>query len=67
MDRYSKTVLTIIAVSLICIAFKDTNLISNALASTGVVEVKVVSMNLPIYKPIPVRVQGEIRCVDNQN
>jgi hypothetical protein len=62
MDRYSKSVLTIIAVSLMWIALKDAPMISNAMASTGVVEVKVVDMNWTRYKPLPVRVEGKIKC-----
>jgi hypothetical protein len=62
MDRYTKTLFTIIAVALVWIALKDTAVISNAMASTGVLEVKIVEMNLSRYRPLPVRVQGEIKC-----
>ena len=62
MDRYTKAVLTIIAVCLVWISLKDTQIISEALASTGVVEVKVVSMNLNQYQPIPVEIKGEVVC-----
>lgn len=62
MDGYTKTMLTIIAISLVWIGMKDTQLISNAVASSGVVEVKVVDMNWTRYKPLPVRIEGKIRC-----
>ena len=62
MDRYTKSILTIIAVSLVWIAFKDTGIIDDAVASSGVVEVKVVDMNWTRYKPLPVRVEGKIKC-----
>ena len=62
MDRYTKTVLTIIAASLVWIALKDTGIIDDAVASSGVVEVKVVDMNWTRYKPLPVRVEGKIKC-----
>jgi hypothetical protein len=64
MDRYTKTLLTIIAVSLMLIVLKDTPVISNAVASSGVIEVKIVNSNLTQYRPLPVRVQGEIKCTD---
>jgi len=62
MDRYSKTVLTIIAIALLWNVVKDLSIVENAMASTGVVEVKIVSMNLNQYQPIPVQVLGKIDC-----
>lgn len=62
MDRYTKTVLTIIAVSLTWIALNDTGIIDDAVASSGVVEVRVVDMNWTRYSPLPVRVEGKIKC-----
>ena len=62
MDRYSKTVLTLIAIALLWISIRDVNVISDALASSGVIEVKVVDFNLSQYRPLPVEVQGEINC-----
>lgn len=62
MDRYTKTVLTIIAVSLVWIALKDTGIIDDAVASSGVVEVRVVDFNIPRWNPLPVRVEGVIKC-----
>jgi len=61
MDRYTKMILTTIAISLVVIAFKDVPIISNALASS-VVEVRVVDMNWTRYSPLPVRVEGKIKC-----
>ena len=61
MDRYNKTILTIIAISLVVIAFEDAPIISNAFASS-VVEVKVVDMNWTRYSPLPVRIEGKIEC-----
>ena len=62
MDRYSKVVLTVIAIALVWIALKDTQIVGDAVASSGVVEVKVVDMNWTRYKPLPVRVEGKIKC-----
>ncbi len=62
MDRYTKTILTVIAVSLAWIAFRDAPIISNALASTGVIEVKVVDMNISRYQPLPVKIEGVVKC-----
>ena len=62
MDRHTKTVLTIIAVILAWTALKDTQLVSEVKASSGVIEVRVVDMNLTRYRPLPVHVQGEINC-----
>lgn len=65
MDRYTRTLLTIIAVALVWIAVKDTAVISSANASTGVIEVRIVDMNLSRYRPLPVQLHGEIRCKHN--
>ena len=65
MDRYTKAVLTIIATALVWIGSKDTGIISDAMASSGVIEVKVVSMNLPSHQPVPVKVEGKISCNNN--
>ena len=62
MDLYIKFVLTIIAISLAVIAMKDSGIIAEAVASSGVVEVKVVDMNFTRYSPLPVRVEGKIQC-----
>ena len=62
MDRYTKTVLTIIAVSLTWVALKDSAVISVADASSGVTKVEVVGMNWTRYSPLPVRVEGEVKC-----
>jgi len=64
VDRFSRTLLTIIAISLVWIAFKDARIIADAVASSGVVEVKVVDMNFSRYSPLPVRVEGKIKCDD---
>ena len=42
IDSYSKTVLTVIAVMLVWHGIKDFSIVENAMASTGVVGVKVV-------------------------
>ncbi len=56
MDRYTKVVLTVIAISLLVIAMKDLPVISGALASSsGVVKVSVVDMNWTRYKPLEYR------------
>ena len=62
MDRFTKFLLTIIATSLVWIALKDTQIIADAVASSGVIEVKVVDMNWTRYKPLPVKVEGKIKC-----
>lgn len=45
MDRYTKLVLTIIAVALVWIGIKDIGIVENAMAATGIVEVKVVDID----------------------
>jgi hypothetical protein len=62
MDRYTKAILTIIAIALVWLGIKDFTVVQEAVASTGVVEVRVVEMRLNKYYPIPVEVQGEISC-----
>ena len=64
MDRYTKSVLTVIAISLVWIALKDTGIIADAVASSGVVQVEVVDMNWTRYSPLPVRIEGKIKCDD---
>lgn len=60
-DGYTKIILTVIAASLLWINLKDIEIISNAFASE-VVQVRIVSMELPNYKPIPVKIMGRISC-----
>ena len=62
MDRYKKVVLTIIAIALVWLGVKDFGIVEDAMASNGVVEVKVVSMKFNQYAPIPVEVKGKIVC-----
>ena len=62
MDRYLKTVLTMIAIAVIWLGVKDFAFVAEAMASSGVIEVKVVSMNLNSYQPIPVEIKGEVVC-----
>lgn len=62
MDRYSKIVLTVIAICLVWIGARDLPFIPDAMAASGVLEVKVVEMDLSRYRPIPVAVKGEITC-----
>ena len=62
MDCYSKTIFTIIAIALVWIGAKDFSIVSDAMAATGIIEVKIVEMDLNRYRPIPVEVKGEITC-----
>ncbi len=62
MDRFTKIVLVIIAASLIWNTIKDFALISDAIAATGIIEVKVVEIDFSRYRPVPVEVRGEITC-----
>lgn len=62
MDRYTKTILTVIAIALMWIGIRDLSLVSNAFAGQGIVEVKVIEMDINRYRPIPVEVQGKITC-----
>lgn len=62
MDRYGKFMLTLIAFSLVWIGIKDFSFISNAMAASGIIEVKVVEIDFNRYRPVPVEVKGEITC-----
>ena len=62
MDRYTKTVLTVIAASLLWIGIKDFTFISDAMAASGSIEGKVVEIDFNRYRPIPVEGKGEITC-----
>lgn len=62
MDRTTKTLLTFIAVSLVWLGIKDLSFISDAMAASGVIEVRVVEIDFSRYKPVPVEVKGEIKC-----
>jgi hypothetical protein len=62
MDRYSKTVLTVIAVTLLWIAIKELPVIADARASPGAMKVHVVDMNWSRYKPLPVKIEGKVEC-----
>ena len=60
--RYLKTIVTVIAASLLWHGIKDFSFIADAKASTGVVEVKVVDIDFKSYRLLPVKVQGEVTC-----
>ena len=45
MDRYSRTLLTVIAIALIWLGTKDLSIISDAMAASGVIEVKVIEID----------------------
>ena len=62
MDRHTKLLLTIIAAALVWIGVKDIAIVSDALAASGVIEVRVVEIDFSRYRPVPVQVKGEIRC-----
>lgn len=62
MDRYTKTVSTIIAIALVWLSIKDFSIVEEAEAASGVVEVRVVEMRLNQYQPIPVKIQGDVAC-----
>lgn len=64
MDRYTKSVLTVIAIALMWNVAEDLSSVENAMASSGVVEVKVVEMRLNQYQPIPVEIKGNVMCWD---
>jgi len=50
--------------SLVWLGLKDTNVISSAIASSGIVEVKIVDFDISKYRPFPVLVQGAVKCSD---
>jgi hypothetical protein len=60
MDRYTKTMLTLMTICLAWIALRGTPLISDAIASAGVVEVKIVDISS--YRSLPVKAEGEMTC-----
>jgi hypothetical protein len=45
------------------LGIKDLSIVDNAMASE-MIEVKVVSMNLNSYQPIPVEIKGGVLCRD---
>ena len=65
MDRYTRLVLILIAVALTWICIRDLPWISNATASTGAVDVRVIGIRFDPYQPVPVKVQGEVTCRNN--
>jgi len=60
MDRYTKALLTLITLCMLWISLKDTSLISEAVASSGVIDVRIVDISS--NRSLPVKAQGEMTC-----
>jgi len=60
MDRYTKALLTLITICLLWISLKDIAFISEAMASSGVIDIRIVDISS--YHSLPVKAEGELTC-----
>lgn len=62
MDRYTKFILTLIAMSLIWISVHAGALISNGYAGNADTKIEIVDVSVAKHRALPVYISGEVRC-----
>lgn len=62
MDRYTKTVLTVIAVTLFWIAVRAGELLPVAVAAGADTRIAIADVSVSRNRPLPVVVSGELKC-----
>jgi hypothetical protein len=62
MDRYTKFILTVIAVSLLWISLHVGDLIPNAFAASSDTKIVIADVSVSRYRALPVVVSGELTC-----
>lgn len=62
MDKYTKVMLTVIAVSLLWLSLQLGSLVPNAFAASDTVRVEIVDVSVARHRNLPVEVSGEIAC-----
>lgn len=62
MDRYTKFLLTVIAISLLAIALKPTFPVESAFGAADTQRIEIVGISSAINHAIPIKVEGKIKC-----
>ena len=63
MDRYTKFILTLIALSLMWISIQAGAPISNGYAAFSDVKIEIVDVSVAKHRALPVYVTGELKCI----
>lgn len=62
MDRYSKFLMSVIAISLMWISFHVGDLIPNAIAAYAGTKIEIADISVSRNRALPVVVSGEVTC-----
>ena len=62
MDRYTKFILTVIAVSLLWISLHVGDLVPNAFAANSDTRIVIADVTVSRHRALPVYVTGELNC-----
>lgn len=62
MDRYTKFIFTIIAISLLWISIHVGDLVPNALAASSDIKIVIADVSVSKHRALPVVVSGELTC-----
>ena len=62
MDRYTKFILTVIAMSLLWISLRVGDLVPNAIAAYADTKIEIVDVSVARHRALPVVITGKISC-----
>jgi len=62
MDRYTKFVFTVIAISLLWISLHVGDLVPNALAAYSNTKIEIADVSVSRHRALPVVISGELTC-----
>lgn len=62
MDKYTKFILTVVALSLMWISLHLGALVSNGYANNSDAKIEIVDISVPKHKALPVTIVGEVVC-----
>lgn len=62
MDRYSKFIFTVIAVSLLWISLHVGDIVPNALAAYTDTKIEITDVSVSRHRALPVVISGELTC-----
>ena len=62
MDKYTKVMLTVIAVSLLWLSLQLGSIVPNAFAASDTVRVEIVDVSVSSHRNLPVEVTGVVVC-----
>jgi len=64
VDKYTRFILTIIAMSLVWISIQAGGFFSDAVAAYGATQIEISDVSVSKSRPLPVYVTGELKCKD---